>query len=207
MLQCQVFRQAFAKFRIFQICHRILCHLLGAHRQIFVEGFDGRKFPCSGGRRNAVIRRRGVRIRCTVISEIRQEIKDFRRGNLPNKFNVYIFNRNIIQPGIDGHVATHQLDEPKEHAKVEIVLGNGLLRLAFDGLVVCQKIPQNLRTIGVALHKTVLHLLCCHYYIIFELGTQQNFYFVAFVLCRTIMSNYKTAFILQLPTLLNFFNF
>ena len=53
------------------------------------------------------------------------------------------------------HIISHKLDEAQEHSQIQIILRNRQRRLAFDILMVDQKLPQNLGTIMVSLHKNL----------------------------------------------------
>ena len=126
--------KAFSDFWKFDVLDRIFRDLLGADRQVFVKGLDGRKLTRTGGRIDAggVW---GFRI-FAVVRQIGQEIEDLGRFDRGHEGCINIRNRNIFERCVVRHLAAHKLQKAQEHAQVEVVFGDSAARLPLDCLVI-----------------------------------------------------------------------
>ena len=79
----------------------------------------------------------------------RPEVEDIVRRHASQKFDIDVPDGDRLQIGVDRHFAAHEHKEPQEHPQVQMIFVDGLGRLALDGLVVRQKLPQDLRSIRI----------------------------------------------------------
>ena len=143
-LERQILRQGAAHTRVLDVQCRIFVKQLRAGGQIFEKRLDGRKLPRACRRTEA-----GAVLRPAFAGQIAQEVEDIVRRHASQKFDIDAPDGDRLQIGVDRHFAAHEHKEPQEHPQVQMIFVDGLGRLALDGLVVRQKLPQDLRSIRI----------------------------------------------------------
>jgi hypothetical protein len=135
-----------------QILHRIFTEELGLYAQILVKAPDGGDLPRSGSGLETVTRFAAAGIFHAVAGQIGKVFVHLRERNGGDKAEVDIVNRDFIQFGGALRKAPAELQEAKEHSKIQEVFVHSGMRVPPDGLVVAEKIPEDLGRLSSVVH-------------------------------------------------------
>ena len=126
-------------------------HLVG---QVVVEGPDGGDFPGPGGGVQAVSGPGAVGVLDPVPSQIRHVAVDVRQGHRAHEVQIHIGDIDLVQSFSSQRWVAGLLEISEEIPQVQIVLIGRPAGMGFDGLMVRQEVPQDLRCLSAVIrHK------------------------------------------------------
>ena len=117
-------------------------HFIG---QVIVKRPDGSDFPGPGGRCEAVFRAAAVLVLNTVPAQIGHVAVDIRQRDGRHKREIHIHNIDFIQRAIRKVRIADLFHVAEEIPQVKIIFIYRPAGMCFDGFMVSQKIPQDLR--------------------------------------------------------------
>ena len=120
-------------------------HLLG---EVIVERPDGGDFTGPGCGVQTVFRIAAVLILDAVAAEIGHVAVNVRQRDGAHKLQIHVHNTDLIQRLVPQPRIAGLFDVAEEIPQVEIVFVDGASGMGFDGFMIRQEIPQDLRRFG-----------------------------------------------------------
>ena len=126
---------------------------MGLLGKIVEEGAEGGDFPGTGGGGESVASPAAVGLLGPVAAEVGQIAVDVCQGDGADKRDVHVQDGNLVPGRILERTVPGLLHIAEEIAQIQKVLVHGFPGVRLDGLVVRQKVPQDLgRFVLVAVH-------------------------------------------------------
>lgn len=129
-------------------------HLIG---QVIVKGPDGGDFPGSGGGIEAVFRVAAVLVLHAVPAEIGHIAIDIRQRDVGHKRQVNVHDVDLVQLLVRKRGVPELFHVAEKIPQVQKVFVDRSFGVCLDGLMIGQKIPQDLRRFGTVInHKSIV---------------------------------------------------
>ena len=128
-------------------------HLIG---QVIIKGPDGGDFPGSGCGIEAVFRIAAVLVLHAVTAEIGHIAIDIRQRDTGHEVQIHIHDVDLIQLLVRKRGVTNLFHVAEEIPQVQKVFVDRSLGMGFDGLMIGQKIPQDLRCFSAVINHRLL---------------------------------------------------
>ena len=125
--------------------------MVGFVGQVIIKGADRGDFPSSGCGIKAIIRIPAVLEPNPIPAEVGHVAVDVRQGDAGHKVQVHIHNVDLVQLLFGEGRVTDLLHVAEEIPQIQIVFVHSPFGMGFDGFVIRQKVPQDLRCFGAVI--------------------------------------------------------